>query len=66
MILAVGLMFSLIRVGRTGRAWNKGHAYTFITSDQDWYSGDIIIALELSESLVPQVELELDVECHET
>jgi len=42
------------RVGRTGRAGNKGFAHTFITSDQDWYSGDIIRALELSESLVPQ------------
>merc|ERR1719383_304148 len=42
------------RVGRTGRAGNKGFSWTFITAEQDWYSGDIIKALELSESLVPQ------------
>merc|ERR1719347_2092395 len=42
------------RVGRTGRAGNQGFAYTFITSEQDWYSGEIIKALELSESLVKQ------------
>ena len=42
------------RCGRTGRAGNKGFAYTFITPDQDWYSGDIIKALEASEALVKQ------------
>merc|ERR1712218_134445 len=42
------------RVGRTGRAGNKGYAWTLITPEQDWYSGDIIKALELSESLVTQ------------
>ena len=42
------------RCGRTGRAGNKGFAYTFITQDQDWYSGDIIKAPEASESLVKQ------------
>jgi len=42
------------RCGRTGRAGKSGFAYTFITSDQDWYSGDIIKALEMSESLVTQ------------
>jgi len=42
------------RVGRTGRAGNEGFAFTFITKEQDWYSGDIIRALELSGSLVPQ------------
>ena len=42
------------RCGRTGRAGNNGYAYTFITPDQDWYSGDIIKALESSESLVKQ------------
>ena len=42
------------RCGRTGRAGNKGFAYTFITQDQDWYSGDIIKALEASDSLVKQ------------
>ena len=42
------------RCGRTGRAGKDGFAYTFITPDQDWYSGDIIKALEASESLVKQ------------
>ncbi|KAG5284674.1 hypothetical protein AALO_G00029240 [Alosa alosa] len=41
------------RVGRTGRAGNKGYAYTFITEDQARYSGDILKALELSGSAVP-------------
>ncbi|KAM4544829.1 putative ATP-dependent RNA helicase DDX46 isoform 2-T2 [Odontesthes bonariensis] len=41
------------RAGRTGRAGNKGFAYTFITGDQVRYAGDIIKALELSGSLVP-------------
>ncbi|KAF4077498.1 hypothetical protein AMELA_G00208730 [Ameiurus melas] len=41
------------RAGRTGRAGNKGHAYTFITQDQVRYAGDIIKALELSGSSVP-------------
>uniref|UniRef100_A0A3P8WG51 Probable ATP-dependent RNA helicase DDX46 n=1 Tax=Cynoglossus semilaevis TaxID=244447 RepID=A0A3P8WG51_CYNSE len=45
------------RAGRTGRAGNKGYAYTFITDDQVRYAGDIIKALELSGSPVPQ-ELE--------
>ena len=42
------------RCGRTGRAGKDGFAYTFITADQDWYSGDIIKALEASDSLVKQ------------
>ena len=42
------------RCGRTGRAGKNGFAYTFITPDQDWYSGDIIKALEMSDSLVKQ------------
>uniref|UniRef100_H3DF97 Probable ATP-dependent RNA helicase DDX46 n=1 Tax=Tetraodon nigroviridis TaxID=99883 RepID=H3DF97_TETNG len=41
------------RAGRTGRAGNKGFAYTFITEDQARYAGDIIKALELSGSSVP-------------
>ncbi|XP_056587584.1 probable ATP-dependent RNA helicase DDX46 isoform X2 [Triplophysa dalaica] len=46
------------RAGRTGRAGNKGYAYTFITADQARYACDIIKALELSGSPVPS-ELEL-------
>ncbi|KPP79103.1 putative ATP-dependent RNA helicase DDX46 [Scleropages formosus] len=45
------------RAGRTGRAGNKGYAYTFITEEQARYAGDIIKALELSGSQVPS-ELE--------
>uniref|UniRef100_A0A670J530 Probable ATP-dependent RNA helicase DDX46 n=1 Tax=Podarcis muralis TaxID=64176 RepID=A0A670J530_PODMU len=41
------------RAGRTGRAGNKGYAYTFITEDQARYAGDIIKALELSSNPVP-------------
>uniref|UniRef100_S4RU57 Probable ATP-dependent RNA helicase DDX46 n=1 Tax=Petromyzon marinus TaxID=7757 RepID=S4RU57_PETMA len=41
------------RVGRTGRAGNKGYSYTFITSEQERYSGDIIKALELSGTPLP-------------
>ncbi|XP_013873855.1 putative ATP-dependent RNA helicase DDX46 [Austrofundulus limnaeus] len=41
------------RAGRTGRAGNKGYAYTFITEDQARYAGDILKALELSGSPVP-------------
>lgn len=36
------------RCGRTGRAGNKGFAYTFITPEQTRLVGDIIKALELS------------------
>ncbi|XP_010071716.1 PREDICTED: probable ATP-dependent RNA helicase DDX46 [Pterocles gutturalis] len=41
------------RAGRTGRAGNKGYAYTFITEDQARYAGDIIKALELSGTPIP-------------
>uniref|UniRef100_F6TZX4 Probable ATP-dependent RNA helicase DDX46 n=2 Tax=Ciona intestinalis TaxID=7719 RepID=F6TZX4_CIOIN len=41
------------RCGRTGRAGNKGFAYTFITQDQARYAGEIIKALELSLTKVP-------------
>ena len=39
---------------RTGRAGNKGTAFTFITPDQVRYAGDIIKALELSEAPIPE------------
>ncbi|KAK3579535.1 hypothetical protein CHS0354_028367 [Potamilus streckersoni] len=42
------------RCGRTGRAGNKGYAFTFITRDQERYAGDIIKALELSGFPIPQ------------
>ncbi|ESO85806.1 hypothetical protein LOTGIDRAFT_130484 [Lottia gigantea] len=41
------------RCGRTGRAGNKGQAYTFITPEQERYAGDIIKSLELSGATVP-------------
>ncbi|KAK6187967.1 hypothetical protein SNE40_005882 [Patella caerulea] len=41
------------RCGRTGRAGNKGQAFTFMTSEQERYAGDIIKALELSGATVP-------------
>lgn len=41
------------RCGRTGRAGNKGHAYTFITPDQGRYAQDLIKAHEQSGIPVP-------------
>lgn len=41
------------RCGRTGRAGNKGFAYTFITPEQERYAGDIIRAFELAAVTVP-------------
>ena len=37
------------RIGRTGRAGNKGTAITFITPQQQQYSIDLIKALEMSQ-----------------
>ncbi len=42
------------RCGRTGRAGNKGFAYTFIEPDQGKFVQDIIQALEMSKAEVPQ------------
>ncbi|XP_060075225.1 probable ATP-dependent RNA helicase DDX46 [Ylistrum balloti] len=41
------------RCGRTGRAGNRGFAYTFITPEQERYAGDILKALEMSGASVP-------------
>ncbi|KAI8817396.1 ATP-dependent RNA helicase Prp11 [Fimicolochytrium jonesii] len=41
------------RVGRTGRAGNKGTAYTFITPEQDRFAVDIMKALTMSEVPIP-------------
>ena len=41
------------RCGRTGRAGNKGFSYTFLTPDQERLVGDIVKALELSGTEVP-------------
>ena len=49
------------RVGRTGRAGNKGHAITFITPDECAAAADLIKALENSANAVVTDELrELD------
>ncbi|KAF9164284.1 pre-mRNA processing RNA-helicase [Actinomortierella ambigua] len=42
------------RVGRTGRAGNKGVAYTFITPEQERFAPDIVKALTNSSVAVPQ------------
>ena len=42
------------RCGRTGRAGNKGFAFTFITPDQERLAGDIHWALECSEAPIPE------------
>lgn len=45
------------RCGRTGRAGNKGVAHTFITPDQVKHCGEIIKALEVSESpVLPELQ----------
>ncbi|KNE59609.1 hypothetical protein AMAG_18216 [Allomyces macrogynus ATCC 38327] len=41
------------RVGRTGRAGNKGTAVTFITPEQERYAGDLVYALTASNGTVP-------------
>ena len=46
-------MINFLFFSRTGRAGNKGFAFTFITPEQERYSGDIIKALELSGADVP-------------
>lgn len=41
------------RVGRTGRAGNKGCAITFVSEEDARYAPDLVKALELSEQSVP-------------
>ncbi len=48
------------RVGRTGRAGNKGVAITFITPDECKYAGEIMRALKLSGNPIPEDLEELD------
>lgn len=42
------------RCGRTGRAGNQGYAWTFLTPDQGRYAGDILKALEMANTEVPE------------
>ncbi|KAK9806771.1 hypothetical protein WJX72_002237 [[Myrmecia] bisecta] len=42
------------RVGRTGRAGNKGSAITFIAPDEDRYAPDLVKALRESQAPVPK------------
>ena len=42
------------RIGRTGRAGNKGTAITFFTNEDEQYAGDLIKALEASQQFVPE------------
>ena len=42
------------RVGRTGRAGNKGTAVTFISAEEDQYAPDLVRALKDSGSLIPE------------
>ncbi|KAJ2802682.1 pre-mRNA processing RNA-helicase [Coemansia guatemalensis] len=45
------------RVGRTGRAGNKGDAYTFVTPDQDRYASEVVKAMKLS-GLSPPADIQ--------
>ncbi|TPX31518.1 hypothetical protein SmJEL517_g05130 [Synchytrium microbalum] len=47
------------RCGRTGRAGNKGEAYTFITPQQDRYAVDIVKALKMSGATIPEAAQKL-------
>ncbi|CAG9112131.1 unnamed protein product [Plutella xylostella] len=41
------------RCGRTGRAGNKGYAWTFLTPEQGRYAGDVLRAVELAGAAPP-------------
>ncbi|KAJ2511602.1 pre-mRNA processing RNA-helicase [Coemansia sp. RSA 2049] len=47
------------RVGRTGRAGNKGDAYTFIAPEQDRYANEVVKAMRLSGLTPPDDVQEL-------
>ncbi len=48
------------RVGRTGRAGNKGTAITFITPNECAFASDLIRALEAGSQEVPEPLKELE------
>lgn len=47
------------RVGRTGRAGEKGTAFTLITQKEDRFAGELVRHLETSGQIVPQELLSL-------
>ena len=47
------------RVGRTGRAGTKGHAYTLISSKDKEFAGHLVRNLEGANQFVPQALLDL-------
>lgn len=47
------------RVGRTGRAGEKGTAYTLITQKEDRFAGELVTHLEASGQIVPPELLDL-------
>ena len=47
------------RVGRTGRAGEKGTAYTLITQKEDRFAGELVTHLEASGQIVPPELLNL-------
>lgn len=47
------------RVGRTGRAGEKGVAYTLMTPSDQNFAGDLVRNLEIANQLVPEELLEL-------
>ncbi|KAJ4462725.1 putative DEAD-box ATP-dependent RNA helicase 42 [Paratrimastix pyriformis] len=42
------------RVGRTGRAGNKGTAITFVTPEEEKYAPDLVRALQESKAAIPE------------
>jgi ATP-dependent RNA helicase DDX46/PRP5 len=48
------------RIGRTGRAGNKGTAITFITPEEDQYASILMKALESSKAEVPEELIHLN------
>lgn len=47
------------RIGRTGRAGRKGYSVTMITPEEDKFAGDMIQALQISNSEVPQALMDM-------
>lgn len=47
------------RIGRTGRAGNKGTAITFITKEEESHATDLIKALEIGNNMIPNELIEM-------